>query len=74
MATTPIKVDPTRVGVVAKANVPVIAVNPATGKTQSFDLAELDDVSAVAWLNQIKDWKKKLEYRKLLAQIKVGRA
>jgi hypothetical protein len=65
-------VNHNRVGNVAKTNVKIFAKDPVTNKVTTYDLAELDDASAQAWLQQIKDWKKKLEYRRLLQQTRVG--
>ena len=64
--------DVNRLGKVVKANVPVLGVIDPTGKLITADLAELDDASAQAWLQQVKDWKKKLFYRDMLAKLRAG--
>jgi hypothetical protein len=76
MATlTPTKIilsaDAARIGTAIKLGVSVIALD-AAGKPTKFDLAELDDASAQAWLAHIKDWKEKLKYRQLLGKIRTG--
>ena len=66
-----LKVDPTGVGNTVKTNVNILVHDPVTNKVMTFDLTELDDASTQIWLQQIKDWKKKLQYRRLLQQTKV---
>jgi hypothetical protein len=50
--------------------IPVFAFD-ATGKIGLYDVADLDDASIAAWLEQISDPLKRIKYRKQLRKLRV---